>query len=319
MKITLSHGNGGIETSELIENIFLPEFGNETLGRLGDAAVLPENIAMTTDSFVVNPLFFKGGDIGRLAVCGTVNDLLMSGAVPKYLTAGFILETGADTDELRRIAQSMKEAAKEAGVIIVAGDTKVTDGSGGIYINTSGVGFVSKSLPSAPQEGDAVIVSGSLGEHHACILSARMSIENGISSDAAPLTEMIGAIHDFNLHAMRDITRGGLATVLCEFASSSGLGIELLEDDIPVADDVRGLCSILGLDVLYMGNEGKCVVFAPENEAETILNRMKSSRYGENSRIVGHVVSGNGVTLVTKLSGKRRLTPLRGEGLPRIC
>ncbi len=215
MKITMAHGSGGTATAELIDSIFARHFQNPILARMEDSAVVPggNRIALTTDSFVVTPLFFSGGDIGRLAVCGTVNDLAMSGALPRYLTCGFILEEGADTQEIERIVLSMAETAREAGVTIVAGDTKVIEGRGGLYINTSGVGFVPEDCTlssSACQPGDRVILSGCLGDHHAAILSARMGIENNIQSDCAPLNGLTGALmqNGIRVHAMRDVTRG---------------------------------------------------------------------------------------------------------------
>ena len=228
MKITMAHGSGGRATSQLIAGIFEKHFNNEILSRMEDSAVVPGSgrLAMTTDSFVVNPLFFPGWDIGKLSVFGTVNDLLMSGACPKYLTCGFILEEGADSGELEQIAASMAQTAREAGVTIVAGDTKVIEGKGGIYINTAGVGFVPEGLQiraSFCEEGDSVLVSGCLGDHHAAILSARMEITNSIVSDCAPLGEMVRSMQEagVRIKAMRDVTRGGLATVLHEFAVAS--------------------------------------------------------------------------------------------------
>lgn len=261
MKITMAHGSGGRATSQLIADIFARNFNNEVLSRMEDSAVVPGSgrIAVTTDSFVVNPIFFPGGDIGKLSVCGTVNDLLMSGAQPKYLTCGFIIEEGAQSGELERIAASMAQTASEAGVTIVAGDTKVIEGNGGVYINTAGVGFVPEGVnisASLCQEGDAVLVSGYLGEHHAAILSARMGIENQILSDCAPLGEMVQSMQEagVRIKAMRDVTRGGLATVLHEFAVSSDCCVELEENRLPVSAPVKGFCGLLGLDPLYMGN-----------------------------------------------------------------
>ena len=219
MKIDMSYGSGGKQTGNLINEVFLKHFSNKTLNKLEDAAVLniSGKIAFTTDSFVVTPLFFRGGNIGTLAVCGTVNDLSMMGAVPRFLTAGFIIEEGADLDTIEKIASTMAAAAKEAGVKIVAGDTKVVEGSGGIYINTSGIGEILKSgiSISSCKPGDAIILSGNLGEHHAAILSHRMGIENQISSDCAPLTSIVKNLLDegIRVHCMRDVTRGGLATV----------------------------------------------------------------------------------------------------------
>ena len=257
MKITMAHGSGGRATSQLIAEIFARNFNNEVLSRMEDSAVVPGSgrIAVTTDSFVVNPIFFPGGDIGKLSVCGTVNDLLMSGAQPKYLTCGFIIEEGAQSGELERIAASMAQTASEAGVTIVAGDTKVIEGNGGVYINTAGVGFVPEGVnisASLCREGDAVLVSGYLGEHHAAILSARMGIENQILSDCAPLGEMVQSMQEagVRIKAMRDVTRGGLATVLHEFAVSSDCCVELEENRLPVSAPVKGFCGLLGLDPL---------------------------------------------------------------------
>jgi len=328
MKITMAHGSGGKATSELIAGIFAKHFDNPVLARMEDSAVVPgaATIAMTTDSFVVTPLFFAGGDIGRLSVCGTVNDLAMSGATPKYLTCGFILEEGADTEELEKIVASMAQTAAEASVTIVAGDTKVVEGKGGIYINTSGVGFLPNGgiVSSANcAEGDVVLLSGNLGDHHAAILSARMSISNTIVSDCAPLNGIVSALLKDNVKvkAMRDVTRGGLATVLNEFASASQCCISLCEDHIPVSDQVRGFCGILGLDPLYMGNEGKMVAVVAKEDAQKALQCMQGSQYGENAAVIGEVISGEAGTLLLKtdIGGIRILTELYGEGLPRIC
>ncbi|HEX3040039.1 MAG TPA: hydrogenase expression/formation protein HypE, partial [Caproiciproducens sp.] len=290
MKITMAHGSGGKATSELIANIFSKSFHNPVLSRMEDSAVVPgaETIAMTTDSFVVTPVFFPGGDIGRLSVCGTVNDLLMSGAQPKYLTCGFIIEEGADSGDLEKIADSMAKTAAEAGVSIVAGDTKVIEGKGGVCINTAGVGFVPQGRnisASNCREGDCVILSGYLGEHHAAILSSRMGIENQIQSDCAPLGEIVGALFEngIRVRAMRDVTRGGLATVLNEFASASSCCIELNEQDIPVSEQVKGFCGILGLDPLYMGNEGKLVAVVEKEDAQKAVELMRKAKYGEHA------------------------------------
>ncbi len=334
MKITMAHGSGGKATSELIADIFEKNFSDPVLSRMEDSAVLPGagRIALTTDSFVVTPLFFPGGDIGRLCVCGTVNDLLMSGAKPQYLTCGFILEEGAEISDLQKIAASMAETAREAGVRIVAGDTKVVEGggrqpgSGEVYINTAGVGFVPDGADVGPancREGDAVLLSGTLGDHHAAILSRRMGIENSIVSDCAPLTEMVGALlgAGIRVHAMRDVTRGGLGTVLNEFASSSCCRIELEEAAVPVSEQVKAFCGILGLDPLYMGNEGKMIAVVPREDAEQALACLRGSRYGQNAAKIGDVVSAgeSAVLLKTPVGGLRVVGPLYGEGLPRIC
>ena len=323
MKITLSHGSGGIETAELIDKIFIKHFQNEYTSAQ-DAAVLPfgdRNLAFTTDSFVVDPLFFPGGDIGRLAVCGTVNDLLTTGGFPYYLSASFILEENIDSDVLDSIAKSMREAADEARVHIVTGDTKVVEGSGGLYITTSGIGLAGTTQISDANPGDSILVSGFLGDHHACIMSSRMGIKNSIKSDAAPLNELMIRLigSSIPIHGLRDITRGGLATVLNEITSTVGLQAEIFEADLPVSQDVVGLCRILGLDPLYMGNEGKMLVIVPGEYAAQARDIMRKCRYGENTAIIGRFAEGSGVVLNTKIGGHRKLPALSGEGLPRIC
>jgi hydrogenase expression/formation protein HypE len=325
MKIDMAYGSGGKQTDSLIHDIFLRNFDNKILAKMEDSAVLSVNgkIAYTTDSFVVTPLVFRGGDIGKVAVCGTVNDLLMMGAMPKYLTAGFILEEGADLDMIDRIAASMSLAAKEAKVKIVAGDTKVIEGKGGIYINTSGIGEIQKTGISISKcrPGDAIILSGNLGEHHAAIMSHRMGIENSIKSDCAPLRVMVKNLLDNNIkvHCMRDVTRGGLATVLNEAAQRSSCGVEIYEDSLPISSQVRGFCDILGLDPLYMANEGKMLAVVPEAQAEKALTIIRKSKYGENAAIIGRVKEGSGVVMTTALQGSRVIDILYGEGLPRIC
>ncbi|WP_027431518.1 hydrogenase expression/formation protein HypE [Lachnospira multipara] len=330
MIITMAHGSGGAFTSELIDEIFIKEFDNETVKELEDCAVIPgsKKIAMTTDSFVVKPIEYPGGDIGRLCICGTVNDLLMRGAKAKYITCGFIIEEGADSETLKRIVHSMAETAKEAGVIIVAGDTKVIDGNGGIMINTAGVGFVEEGLDINSRNltaGDLVILSGNLGDHHATILGSRMNITNSIKSDNAPLTDIVSNLlkEKINIHTMRDVTRGGLATVLTELSRSSRVDIKLKEDKIPVSNAVRDFCGLLGLDPLYMGNEGKCIIVVPKNEAGKALEVIRNSKYGENAVIIGEVKEMAEdkacVYIETEIGGKRILDVLQGEGLPRIC
>lgn len=325
MKITLSHGSGGKATSELIDQIFARHFSNPILNMMEDSAVVDGygKIAITTDSFVVTPLFFKGGDIGRLAVCGTVNDLLMRGAVPKYITSAFIIEEGADTDTLEAIASSMAKTANEAGVCIVAGDTKVIEGNGGVYINTTGIGFANNEniVSTNLQDGDCVIVSGTIGDHHATILSARMEIENDIQSDNAPLTDIVKNLIDggIDIHCMRDVTRGGLGTVLNELANASQKQIEIEETAIPISDEVKAFSKILGLNIMHMGNEGKLVAIVPSEQANKAVEIMKNSKYGENATIIGKITNGEGVILNTRLGGQRKINVLIGEGLPRIC
>lgn len=326
MKITMAHGSGGRSTSQLIDSIFRKANANPVLDMMEDSAVVEGSarIAVTTDSFVVTPLFFRGGDIGKLAVCGTVNDLLMRGAVPKYITSAYIIEEGADTEELAAIAESMAKTAKEAGVTVIAGDTKVIGGSGGVYINTTGVGFIPEKTDIASVNctpGDKIIISGTLGDHHAAILSERMEIENNIKSDCAPLVDMVKNMLDagIEIHAMRDITRGGLGTVLNEFSKASGCSFEIDEEKIPVTPEVAGFNKILGLNIMHMGNEGKLVAVVAEKDAERALEIIKKSRYGEAAEIAGTVTEGEGVIMNTKLGGRRVVSELFGEGLPRIC
>ena len=344
----MAHGSGGRDSALLMAEIFGPFFANPVLDRLEDAAVLPScdilpinpanadsSLVISTDSFVVTPLEFKGGDIGKLAVCGTVNDLLMMGAAPRYLTCGFILEEGLPIEQLSRIVASMAETARSAGVAIIAGDTKVVEGGGGLYINTTGIGLrtgqANRISAGAAQPGDAVLLSGNLGDHHACILSARMGIENGIKSDCALLADIVSALLDngVEVRVMRDVTRGGLGTVLNEVAAASRISIEVEETAIPVHPEVRGFCGIMGLDPLYMGNEGKMIVIVRGSDAEQALALMRATEIGQNACRIGHVVSGNApsasqaspasVVMRTRIGGRRRIDMLYGEGLPRIC
>lgn len=328
MKITMAHGSGGSATTELIRDIFADAYGNTTLNAMEDAAVVAgdKKLAFTTDSFVVKPVFFPGGDIGHLSVCGTVNDMLMRGATPKYLTSAFIIEEGMDIDDLKKICASMAKTCSEANVDIVCGDTKVVDGNGGLFINTAGVGFVRDGIDISAancKPGDIIIASGFMGDHHAAILSSRMGISNNIESDAAVLCDIVNNLTASNLHihAMRDVTRGGLATVVKELAVDSGVTIELQEKEIPVRDSVRNFCGLMGLDPLYMGNEGKLVVILPEAEASQALNIIRGSKYGENAAIIGKVTDEEGGLAVAKtVLGTRRILDLMyGEGLPRIC
>ena len=336
MKVTMAHGSGGESTSKLIKDVFAKYFNNEILNKLEDSAVVGgcSRLAITTDSFVVTPIEFPGGNIGRLAVCGTVNDLLMSGSKPMYITCGFILEEGLDLDVLERQVASLAECAKEAGVTIVTGDTKVIENKGaepGLIINTSGVGFISEDAqpigPSCLEDNDVIILSGNLGDHHAAILAKRMGIENNIKSDAAPLSEAVNNLMEqkIRVHAMRDVTRGGLGTVLNEFAESSLCDIELYEDKLPVSSEVKDFCGLLGLDPIYMGNEGKFVLGVHPDDAEQALSIIRSSKYGENAAIIGDVKKINRATdmhkvvLNTAIGGKRVIGLMYGEGLPRIC
>ena len=326
MKITMAHGSGGKSSQELMRDIFGKHFSNEVLDRMEDAAVLEVSgkIAFSTDSFVVTPLIFKGGDIGKLCVCGTVNDLLMMGAEPKYLTCGFILEEGLDTEVLEKTVASMAKQAEEAGVIIAAGDTKVVEGNGGMYINTTGIGVIPEGrtvTAEGAKPGDAVIVSGNLGDHHACILSARMEIENDISSDCGCLKDITGALFEggIDVHTMRDVTRGGLGTIINEIADTSGCRINIEEKALPVDPEVRGFADILGLDPVYMGNEGKMIAIVPGEQAEKALKLMQGTEHGKNAAIIGKISEGSGTYMITPLGGSRVLDVLYGEGLPRIC
>ncbi|MDD6550678.1 MAG: hydrogenase expression/formation protein HypE [Lachnospiraceae bacterium] len=327
-KIMMAHGSGGSATGELIDQIFDREFSNSTLDQMEDSAVVAGagQIAMTTDSFVVTPAEFKGGDIGRLCVCGTVNDLLMRGAVPKYLTCGFILEEGLSIDLLKRVVHSMAETAKEAGVQIVAGDTKVVNGIGELYINTAGVGFVPDGFDIAAgnaRVGDSIIVSGNVGDHHAAILSERMNIETDIESDNAPLVDIVKNLLDggVDVHTLRDVTRGGLATVLKELSGQSKKTFVIGEDKIPVTKKVADFAGLLGLDPLYMGNEGKLVAIVPASDAQKAVDIIRHSKYGENAAMIGEVREDSDGRLIetTELGGERELDILQGEGLPRIC
>lgn len=332
MKITMAHGSGGRSSADLMSEIFGKHFKNQVLDKMEDAAVLAlpadgsgnARIACSTDSFVVTPLVFKGGDIGKLCVCGTVNDLLMMGAVPKYLTCGFILEEGLDVDLLDSVVESMARQAKEAGVIIVAGDTKVVEGNGGLYVNTTGIGLIPEGRDvssSNCSEGDVIICSGNLGDHHACIMSHRMEIENNITSDCAALNDIVDSLFaaGINVKTMRDVTRGGLGTVINEIAESSSCMIELDEEAIPVNPEVRGFADILGLDPLYMGNEGKMIAIVAAEQAEAALAAMKKTEHGAGAAVIGQVKSGEGAYIKTRLGATRRFDVLYGEGLPRIC
>ena len=326
MKITMAHGSGGRTSAELMEAVFGKHFKNPVLDKMEDAAVLDLHgkAAFSTDSFVVTPLVFKGGDIGKLCVCGTVNDLLMMGAEPKYLTRGFIMEEGLDFDLLDRIVRSMAVQAREAGVLIVAGDTKVVEGSGGLYINTTGLGRIPEGRDVSAancRPGDKILLSGNLGDHHACILSARMEIENDIQSDCGCLKDITEALFGagIEVRTMRDVTRGGLGTILNEIADTSHCRIELSEESIPVSDEVRGFADILGLDPLYMGNEGKLIAVIPPAQAEQALELMRGTEHGKDAAIIGEIKEGNGTFLTTRLGASRVLDVLYGEGLPRIC
>ena len=326
--ITLDYGSGGKKTAALIDEIIIPELGNNALNALGDGAILDGQLAFSTDSFVVDPLFFPGGDIGKLCVCGTVNDLAMCGAEPKYLSLALIIEEGLPTESLRRIVASIKAAAEAAGVAVVTGDTKVVErGRGdGVYITTSGIGVVRHPGlgPERMRPGDAVLISGTAGDHGAAVMLARDGLMEGeIRSDCAALNGLVRAVLESGaqVRVLRDPTRGGVATTLCEFAESAALGIELDEAAIPVRRDVSAACALLGLDPLYCANEGKMLAVVAAEDAERALGAMQGVREGENAAIIGRVISDRPgkVVLRTAMGGSRILQKLAGAQLPRIC
>ena len=328
-KITMAHGAGGKFSADLIREIILPAFDNEFLSELHDGAKLGK-IAMTTDSYVVRPIFFRGGDIGKLAICGTVNDLAVTGAVPKYISTGVILEEGFELDDLKKIAASMAEAAREAGVQIVTGDTKVV-GRGqvdGIFINTAGVGELIDGVDISARNvraGMKVLISGTIGEHAAAILAERHGLElpENVKSDCAPLNKMILAILNVEpkIAMLRDATRGGVAAVLNEIATAAGVGIILDEKKIPVLEEVRGVCEILGFDALELANEGKVIAVVPAESDEKILGVMKNFSYGKNAAEIGEVTEkfAGKVGLRTSIGGLRIVDMPVGNLVPRIC
>ncbi len=331
--IVMGHGGGGKLSADLIEHIFRPLFDNPALNVLGDQAIVDiagVQLAFTTDSFTVSPLFFPGGDIGSLAVHGTVNDLAMSGAMPLFMSAGYILEEGLPIDTLGQIATSMAEAARAAGVQIVTGDTKVVEkGHGdGVYINTTGIGLVPSGVHIAPHHacrGDVVLVSGPIGEHGIAILSVRegLQFETELRSDSQPLHDLVAAMLAVtqDIHCMRDPTRGGLAATLNEFARASHVGIEVDEAAVPVPPAVGAACEMLGLDPFYVANEGKLVVVAPESAADLLLDAMRAHPKGRHAALIGRVVEAHPgmVTARTAIGGSRVIDTLVGEQLPRIC
>jgi hydrogenase expression/formation protein HypE len=341
--ITLAHGSGGKATHELVESLFLEYFKNPILEKLEDQAILEVNspnskvkLAFTTDSFVVDPIFFPGGDIGKLAVYGTVNDIAMSGARPLYLSVAFIIEEGFLVKDLKKILKSMKDAAQEAQIQIVTGDTKVVQkGSADkIFINTSGIGVIESQIEISSrnaQIGDKIILSGTIGNHGTAILISRgeLELEAEIKSDTAPLnllvSDMLKEASKLGkldaIHSLRDPTRGGLATTLNEIALSSNLYLEIYQNAIPVLEEVNGACEILGLDPLYVANEGKLLAIVSSDFAEALLERMKANPLGQNASIIGEVKqSPNGiVAMITTFGGTRIVDMLIGEQLPRIC
>jgi len=329
--ITLDYGSGGKKTSSLIEEILLPQFNNSELNELMDGAVLKSKgrIAFSTDSFVVSPYFFPGGDIGKLAVCGTVNDLLMCGAIPKYLSLSFIIEEGFKIEHLKKIVNSISETAKECSVKIVTGDTKVVEkGKGdGIYINTSGIGFMEMEgyAKARINDGDVVIVTGNVGDHGVAVMAARNGffLDTDLKSDCMSLINLAKTIFKYGreVKIMRDPTRGGLATTLNEFVEGTEFSIELIEKDIPIAQNVFTACEILGIDPLYSANEGKIVLIASKDIAEDLVKDIKNLPEGKNAAVIGRVTSNHKglVVLKTPIGGSRILNKLTGAQLPRIC
>jgi len=332
-RILLAHGGGGTLTRELIEKLFLPNLDNPLLKPLDDSAVLAmggNSYAFTTDSYVVKPYLFPGGDIGRLAVCGTVNDLVVMGAQPLWLSLGFILEEGLLLADLQTIVESIRTTATEAGVQVVTGDTKVVERGKceGLYINTAGIGRVMTPHPlgaACVKPGDAVIINGPIGEHGVAVMSRREGIafQTNIVSDCAPLWPLVQAIVNTkaDIHAMRDPTRGGVAAAVCDIARAANVGIRLREDALPISREVRGACDLLGLDPLTIANEGKVMVFCRATDAERVLAAMKAHLLGTESRIIGEVSeTPPGMALLrTTIGGERIIDMPTGEDVPRIC
>lgn len=331
--ITMAHGSGGRKTAELIENILLPVLSNEELNKLNDGAYLNiygKKLVFSTDSFVIKPIFFPGGDIGKLSVCGTVNDISVCGGIPMYLSLSLIIEEGFLTENLIRIAQSIKTTCEQCGVKIVTGDTKVVEKGycDGIYINTSGIGFVDEDTELGSWKlcpGDKVIVSGSIGDHGLSVLAAREKLFDSeiLKSDCAPLNGLIGDLLQYkeSIRIMRDPTRGGLATTLKEFVDNSPVGIKIYSDMIPVKEEVRGACDILGIDPLYAANEGKVVLIVAKDSADAMVKKMRGNIIGRDAAIIGEVLGGAGGKLLldTGLGSTRIIDKLSGAQLPRIC
>jgi hydrogenase expression/formation protein HypE len=331
--IQLAHGGGGRLTQQLIQTLFLPAFRNEWLEPLHDGARLPfgnATLALTTDSYVVSPIVFPGGDIGRLAVNGTVNDLAMCGARPLYLSAALIIEEGLPVDRLAQIARSMRDAADEAGVSLVTGDTKVVDRGKGdqLFITTSGVGLIQAGVTIDPRRaapGDRILVSGPIGRHGIAVLSVRegLAFESPVESDTAPLAGLVGVMlaASREIHVLRDPTRGGLATALNEIAGASGTGMALSETHIPIDEAVRGACELLGLDPLYVANEGRLLAVVPPEAADAVLAAMRAHPSGREAAMIGEVVADHPglVVMRSRIGGERVIDLLSGEQLPRIC
>lgn len=331
--VMMAHGSGGAMSQRLVDEVFKPAFDNPYLNDMLDGAVinLPAGkIAVSTDSFVISPVIFPGGDIGKLSICGTVNDLIACGAIPQFMTAGFILEEGYPLEELRLVINSMAATALQAGVQLVAGDTKVVErGSADrIFINTTGIGLIPDNInyhPRRIEPGDAIIVTGNIGDHGLAILAQREGLKftTPVVSDCAPLVGMGEVLRGFSpaVKCMRDPTRGGLATVLNELANQSGTGMLINEKIIPIHPTVAGACEMLGMDPLYMANEGKMVVVVARDQAASILQAIKALEYGQQAGIIGRVVDAPAKTVLieTELGTSRILGVLEGEHLPRIC
>jgi len=331
--VLLAHGGGGKLSHQIVQKIFISQFKNNLLDPLHDGAIFTlggTRCAFSTDSYVINPIFFPGGDIGSLAVNGTVNDLAMCGARPLYLSAAFIIEEGLPMEDLWRVVVSMKRAAEAAGVQLVTGDTKVVDRGKGdkLFINTSGIGLIPDGVQISPQQakpGDKIILSGSIAEHGIAIMSVRegLEFETQIESDCSPLNGLVETMFATSkeIHMLRDPTRGGVASVLNEIAESAQVGISLREEQIPVSEEVRGACEILGFDPLYVANEGKLIAFVAPADADKVLEAMRAHPLGKNAILIGEVVANHPGTVImkTRIGGSRVVDMLSGEQLPRIC
>lgn len=330
-RVTLAHGNGGIETANLISDLFLSYFNNKILCEENDAAIIPPidgRLAVTTDSFAVKPLFFPGGDIGKLAVCGTINNLSVSGAVPLYITAGFIIEEGFNMCPLEKIVYSMAKTARLAGVKVIAGDIKVVEKGkcDGVYINTTGIGVIENYIMNRQYEiGDRIIVSGTIGDHGACIMSNRglFDFETSIKSDCAPLHKVTEAILNESPHVriMKDPTRGGLATALNALISRTDKSMMIYEELIPVKEEVKSFCDILGLDPLYAANEGKLICIVSKEDSDKVLAAMQKCPVSRDAAIIGEIIAGsnNNVYLKTSVGATKHLPMATSDLLPRIC
>lgn len=331
--ITLAHGSGGESSNQLIKKIFIDNFANKYLNQMNDSAIVEVNnkkIAFTTDSYVINPLFFPGGDIGKLAVCGTINDLSMVGAKPIGLSCGFIIEEGFDILTLEKIVKSMKNTCIEAGVDFVTGDTKVVNKGAvdKLFINTSGIGIVEDNINisgSNAKVGDKIIVSGTIGDHGAAVMLARndFNIKSSIKSDVAPLNKLVQEIINVGgVNVLRDPTRGGVATTLNEIAEQSKVEIEIIENELPIKDEVNGISNLLGLEPIYLANEGKLIAIVSNEKCDKVLDVMKKNKYGKDAKVIGEVKSIHKdglVYMVTQSGGTRIVNKLVGDFLPRIC